>query len=176
MPDDGGVSFLPAPLYEQIEKSIPIACVDFVPLRRRSTIEVGLIERESPFGVVWCHLGGRILRGETVAQALRRHAVDTLDVELALTADPQPDYVYQWFPPAVAPNDGTPHGDDPRKQAIGLSFIVEMVGEPRPRNEALGFDYFALDSLPQPLWPGTEYLVRTMLERRRGASADATGR
>jgi ADP-ribose pyrophosphatase YjhB (NUDIX family) len=159
------VSFLPAPLYDQIEKSMPIACVDFVSIRHRATTEVGLIRRESPFGVVWCHLGGRINRGETIAQALCRHANDTLDVSLNLPDDPQPDYVYQWFPPAIAPNNGIVHGDDPRKHAIGLSFVVEMAGDPQARNEAIDFAWFAVSELPEELWPGTEYLIRTLLDR-----------
>lgn len=160
------MSFLPAPLYEQIEQSLPIACVDFVSFRvgaGGNAAEVGLIKRRSPFGTVWCHLGGRIIRGESVAQALRRHARDTLDVDLDLPPDPQPRYVYQWFPPDDTPDKAEPHGIDPRKHAIGLSFVVDMVGDPKPRNEALSFDFFAVDALPAPLWPGTEYLVRRLL-------------
>ncbi|MFF2487724.1 DUF4916 domain-containing protein [Microbacterium sp. NPDC058062] len=159
------MSLLPAPLYERIEQSIPIACVDFVSFQSAPELRVGLIKRESPFGVVWCHLGGRILRGETVAQALRRHAADTLAVGLVLPADPQPDYVYQWFPAEIAPADGTAHGDDPRKHAIGLSFVVEMTGHPQPDNEASDFAWHAVDSLPADIWPGTEHLIHQLLGR-----------
>jgi len=154
------VTFLPDDLYAQIERSMPIACVDFVLVRAsHATEEIGLILRESPFGRVWCHLGGRIQRGETIAQALRRHARDSLDVELDLPLDPQPVYVYQWFPPDIAPSDGAPHGNDPRKHAIGLSFVIEHDGAVRPRGEALDFAYFAQDDLPTPIWPGCERLI-----------------
>ena len=165
----GGVSFLPAPFYEQIEQSIPIACVDFVSFREGTDRRVGLIKRESPFGVVWCHLGGRILRGETVAQAQRRHAKDTLDVGLALPSDPQPDYVFQWFPPTIVPDDESIYGDDPRKHAIGLSFVVEMSGEPTPRNEAIDFAWHDVDALPATTWPGTEHLVGQLLRRHHSS-------
>lgn len=163
------MSFLPEPFYAQIEQSMPIACVDFVSFQQSAGFRVGLIKRESPFGVVWCHLGGRIRRGETVAQALRRHASETLGVDLALPADPQPDYVYQWFPPEIAPADGVDHGDDPRKHAIGLSFVVEMAGDPQPANEATDFAWHSVDSLPTDIWPGTKHLIRHLLNRRHSA-------
>lgn len=164
------MTFLPADLYAQIERSIPIACVDFVPVRTTPDAkkQLGLIRRHSPHGEVWCHLGGRILRGETIREALRRHALDTLGVDLALPADPQPAYVYQWFPAEIRPSDGMPHGDDPRKHAIGLSFVVELAGdsEPRPQNEALDFAWVTRDpghdksiGMPHPLWPGTDTLL-----------------
>lgn len=153
------MSFLPSDLYATIEHSIPIACVDFVPVDAL-TGEVGLILRESPFGRVWCHLGGRIRRGETIAGALRRHAEDTLGVGLELRADPQPSYVYQWFPPEISPEPG--HGIDPRKHAIGLSFLVTIDGEPAPRNEALDFAWYSLTSLPEPIWPGSDTLLQRL--------------
>lgn len=163
--DDGLVTYLPAEIYAEIERAIPIACVDFVPLRESESkaTEVGLILRQSPFGIVWCHLGGRILRGETMAGAIRRHALDTLGTAVALSGDPQPNYVYQWFPPDVAPEDAPVHGDDPRKHAIGLSFVVQLVGQPSAANEALDFSYFPLDALPDPLWPGTRGLLEKLV-------------
>lgn len=159
-----GMSLLPSDLYARIEASMPIACVDFVP---KDSARIGLILRESPFGRVWCHLGGRILRGETIAAALHRHARETLAIDLRLPPDPQPAYVYQWFPPEIRPDDGMPHGEDPRKHAVGLSFIVEHEGEPSPRGEALEFGWFGADALPSPLWPGTA----TLLDRLGVAAA-----
>jgi len=163
---DGVVSYLPSALYDLIEQSMPIACVDFVSFRvTDGSTQVGLIRRRSPFGVVWCHLGGRVLRGETLKQALQRHAHDTLTVELELGLDPQPAYVYQWFPPALSPTMGAPFGEDPRKHAIGLSYVVEMRGEPAPRNEAIDFAWFAVDDLPADIWPGSQHLVHRLLAR-----------
>lgn len=134
---------------------MPIACVDFVPVRDAPASgrrEFGLILRDSPFGRVWCHLGGRIQRGETIAAAIRRHARESLDADVALPLNPQPDYVYEWFPPEIAPADGTAFGDDPRKHAIGLSFLVQLEGTALPRGEARDFAWFT--ELPVPLWPG----------------------
>lgn len=161
------MTYLPDDVYALIERSMPIACVDFVPMRvttggRR---EVGLILRDSPFGHVWCHLGGRVNRGETIVGALRRHAADTLDVDLDIEPNAQPTYVYEWFPADVAPVDDTTYGADPRKHAIGLSFVVALNGDPKPRNEALDFGYFDLSALPAPMWPGSAELVGLLSDR-----------
>ncbi len=147
---------------------MPIACVDFVPTRVvESRTEIGLILRNSPFGRVWCHLGGRIAQGESIADALQRHARDTLDTGVTLDADPQPTYVYQWFPPEDRPESAQhfAHGDDPRKHAIGLSFTVQLDGDPSPRNEAIDFDWFAPAVLPEPLWPGCRDLFSRLAPR-----------
>ncbi|MEW1835863.1 NUDIX hydrolase [Microbacterium sp. NPDC079995] len=164
------MTFLPDDVYALIERSVPIACVDFVPTRvaldgRR---EVGLIQRDSPFGRVWCHLGGRVQHGETIVGALRRHARDTLNVGLVVEPNAQPAYVYEWFPPEVAPTDGTSHGADPRKHSIGLSFVVDIDGAPTPQNEALDFGYFDASALPEPMWPGSAELIE-LLQRQSGA-------
>ena len=162
------MTFLPADTYRLVERSMPIACVDFVVVRERGGIrELGLILRDSPHGEVWCHLGGRILRGETIADAIRRHSRDTIGVEPLLALNPQPDDVYQWFPPENAPTDGTVWGDDPRKHAIGLSFVVSVDAPTTARNEARDFVYFAPDALPANLWPGCrELFVRLGLAGR----------
>ena len=151
---------LPGDLYTTIERSMPIVAVDFVPVNEGL---VGLILRDSPFGRVWCHLGGRVFRGETLANALSRHALDTLGVDLVLPPDPQPGYVYQWFPPELAPSDGLAYGSDPRKHAIGLSYVVALTGTPVAQNEALDFAWFRRDALPEPLWPGAAQMLHRLL-------------
>lgn len=153
--NEDSVAYLPPDTYRLVEQSMPIACVDFVLVREHEgRRELGLILRDSPHGKVWCHLGGRIQRGETIADAIRRHGRETLGVEPDLSLNPQPDYVYEWFPPEIAPSDGTVFGNDPRKHAIGLSFVLETAQSTRPANEAVDFAYFAPDQLPPNLWPG----------------------
>lgn len=161
--DNGEVTYLPDELYAQIEASVPVACVDFVPVRITDRGgEFGLILRDSPYGRVWCHLGGRVRHGETLAAALQRHARDTLGASLALSNDPQPGYVYQWFPESIAPTDGTPFGKDERKHSIGMAFIVELSGEPVARNEAHEFAWIPAGDLPTPLWPGCRHLFERL--------------
>lgn len=75
------MSFLPNDTYRLVEQSMPIACVDFVIARERNgQRELGLILRDSPHGEVWCHLGGRIQRGETIADAISRHSRETIGI------------------------------------------------------------------------------------------------
>ncbi len=162
---------LPQELYAIIESSIPIVCVDIIPVILDDEGEVdsvGLILRKSPFGPVWCHLGGRVRYGETVGDAIERHVHETLSgAEPIIEIDPQPDYVYQWFPDAVAPRaTSLPFGTDPRKHAVALSFAIEVDGDPTPteKGEALEFEYFAVDDLPRPLWPGCEYLIDRIID------------
>jgi len=178
------MSLLPEPLYATIEASVPIVCVDFVLVKRRgdgSIGRLGLVRRHSPFGEVWCHLGGRVRRGDTIGQAITRHLGDALTGTAPdLPADPQPDHVYQWFPDDVAPSRGTSahapdlaHGRDPRKHAIGLTFALEAGGDPvvRPGGEAIEFAYHDAGALPDPLWPGCEALFARLdaaVRRRPG--------
>lgn len=163
--------FLPASTYRLIEQSMPIACVDFVMVReRRLRRELGLILRDSPHGRVWCHLGGRIQRGESIADAIRRHGRETIGIEPVLALNPQPDYVYEWFPPDLAPSDGTICGNDPRKHAIGLSFVLETDVRPQPHGEALAFEWFAPNALPEDLWPGCRGLFRQLGLKAEGAT------
>jgi ADP-ribose pyrophosphatase YjhB (NUDIX family) len=166
---NGLVQFLPADTYALVERSVPLVCVDFVPARGTGDgTEIGLILRDSPFGAVWCHLGGRIGRGETIGTALLRHARDSLAVDLEIDVDPQPAYVYQWFPAEIAPSprSGLAVGHDPRKHAVGLSYVVEMTGTPAPSGEATDFAWFRPDALPDPLWPGCRHLLSRLMPTR----------
>ena len=152
---------------EQLEAAraaVPIVCVDIVPSRTTvdDHLEVGLILREMPGrdSQVWCHLGGRVRRGETLRSSLLRHLRDTLHgADVDLTDDPQPAYVMQWFPDAGPADDRRVHGHDPRQHAVALVYAVELRGEPEPRagGEASEFRWWRLDDLVRggpPLWPG----------------------
>ncbi len=162
---------LPDDLYATIEQSIPIVCVDVIPVRYAAdgSEEVGLILRDSPYGRVWCHLGGRVHYGETIRDALVRHVDGTVyGARIELDDDPQPSHVYQWFPPGVAPdNSNLMHGVDPRKHSIALTFPVSMSGSPVAveGGEAFDFRFFAQDNLPADLWPGCSYLFERVRVR-----------
>ncbi|MFI8632500.1 DUF4916 domain-containing protein [Microbacterium sp. NPDC077663] len=161
------MTFLPDDVYELVERSVPILCVDFFPIEIDAAggMLVGLIMRHSPFGEVWCHLGGRVLRGETLRDAIDRHALDTLGAGVEVESD-QPQHVYQWFPPELAPSDGTVHGDDPRKHSVGLTYLTRLTSVASPRNEALDFRFFPVDALPSPMWPGSADLLARVLQTR----------
>lgn len=164
------IGYIPDDLYAQIERCIPIVCVDFVALRRgASGPQVGLIMRDSPFGRVWCQLGGRVHWGESIRDALRRHAYETLQVEVDPGPDPQPLLVYQWFPDKNAVPPGLIAGHDPRKHSVSLTYTIDLgAAKVRPQNEALAFEYFPIDKLPSPMWPGSEHVVNRLTSVRIG--------
>jgi ADP-ribose pyrophosphatase YjhB (NUDIX family) len=163
------MNLIPGDLYAEIERSIPMVCVDFLLVRRDGAgqvSEVGLIRRGSPFGEVWCHLGGRIRFGETVADALRRHMSETVDGAVTdIPDDPQPTLVYQWFPDEVAPASTLAFGRDPRKHSVSLCFTLDVDGTPvaRAGGEALTFRFWPVNDLPADLWPGCQPLFERLL-------------
>jgi ADP-ribose pyrophosphatase YjhB (NUDIX family) len=162
--------------WDEIQASVPIVCVDLVPVRLDATgavSAVGLIRRRMPGtgDVVWCVLGGRINHGETLRAAVVRHIESTLSgADFDLPADPQPAYVFQWFP-SVRNDDGVAYGIDPRRHSVGLCFVVPITGEPTAveNGEALHFAWFAvdeLDALEDQCWPGTLEAIRGSLKPR----------
>jgi ADP-ribose pyrophosphatase YjhB (NUDIX family) len=153
--------------WELVRDSVPVPCVDLIPFRvRDDRTEVGLIERESPFGLRWCQLGGRLRLGETLRDGLLRHVAHTLTgLEFELAVDPQPDYVMQWFRDEVpADRDGVEYGYDPRVHAVALCFAVAAGGDPVAveGGEALRFAWFDVATIrarDDELWPGTAAMV-----------------
>ena len=156
---------------------VPIVCVDVVPWRRRAngSLQAGLILRDMPGRAqpVWCHLGGRVRRGETLRGALVRHVTSTLvDVPLHLPADPQPAGAVQWFSTTDPVEEGLQHGYDPRQHAVALVFDLHLDVDPRvvAGGEARDFRWWSPAELPEQqdtLWPGTRLTVRRALEGRQ---------
>ncbi|HJQ42959.1 MAG TPA: DUF4916 domain-containing protein [Jatrophihabitantaceae bacterium] len=153
----------------QLQRLVPITCVDLVPFRRRpDVVEFGLIERDSPFGQRWCQIGGRLRHGETLRSGLLRHLQHTLiGLDVELSADPQPEHVMQWFP--RIPDDGVDHGFDPRQHAVALCFLAEAALDVVPSvvegGEALRFGWFPVDEvgeLGERAWPGTAAMIRAI--------------
>lgn len=152
---------LPSEDWAWASTHLPIACVDLVPVTRDSSChvsQVGLILRHSPFGDVWCHLGGRVRYNETLEQAAKRHLSETLESTEVPALGMDPFFVNQYFP-----DQRLGLGHDPRKHAIAICYTLTFE-EPAlliPRGEALAFQWFPNDSLPSPekLWPGSQYML-----------------
>lgn len=158
----------------RIQRSMPIACVDVVPVcaSRAGEVErVGLIWRALPEGKQgWCMVGGRVWYQETLAAAIRRHLRETLGegISFHLGADPQPVFCAQYFP-----QQGAVGQVDPRQHAIALTFVVVIEGTPAPRGEGLLFEWFAPGALPaaEQFGFGQERVVRAALAAFAGAGA-----
>lgn len=63
--------WIPEPVWRQVKRSIPIACVDVLLENSKGEILLGW-RKISPYGNVWATPGGRILRGESLRNAAHR--------------------------------------------------------------------------------------------------------
>lgn len=77
---------LPDQLFQKIQESIPVACVDLVVLRKNKGVtETLLIKRELyPEEGKWCLIGGRILKGEYIKDTIKRQAFKELGVSVKI--------------------------------------------------------------------------------------------
>ncbi len=137
--------------WENVQKLMPIICVDIIPFRniekrkKTLTLEIGLILRLAPIKKKWCFIGGRILKDETVTSAIRRQLNNTLgfNIQYILEKDPQPVYIAQYFTKKT-----NNYGFDPRQHAIGLAYFLNLEGEAKAQDEALDFKWFNINEIP----------------------------
>ena len=175
-PDAPQPVWLPAELWDTIQDSVPIVCVDVAPVLRDDAGEVthvGFIQRTAPFSedLVWCHIGGRVNLGESLAGALRRHLLETLGeaAVVDLGPDPQPAHVMQYF--RNAPDPDSAHGWDPRKHAVGLTYVATIPAHAAALvaavagGEGASFAWFPVADLPpaEVTWPGSLTAVKGAL-------------
>ena len=157
-----------------VQKNLPIVCVDVLPIRLSSRtfneIEaVGLITRATDRGTPgWCLIGGRVLRGEPLAAAIKRQVKETLGdhMRVYLPRELNPACIAQY-----SPTGRTPFCFDRRQHSIGLTYTVEIRGTPDPCGEASAFKWFELRHLPPSRQFGfnQDRIVRRCLDSlRRG--------
>jgi ADP-ribose pyrophosphatase YjhB (NUDIX family) len=140
--------WLPPEEWLHVQAVMPIACVDAVPVRRRSnSLRVGLILRQTPHqGKRWCFVGGRIRRGESLVGALLREWRSVFGPSCNVGPVPEPTVV-EYHPDSVP---GRPH--DPRKHAISMTYLLTGCSDPESvSGEALDFRWFPLDELTSDL-------------------------
>lgn len=165
---------IPDDLWATIQSSVPIVCVDVVPVRDcGDSLQVGLIRRRfaDTGHPVWCHLGGRVNYGETTDEAVVRHLRSTLvEAHVDLSADPQPHHVMQWFPPQV--RTGNTYGDDPRKHAVSLCWALHLGDDLTVRDGGEGSELAWFDAdlsglSSSSVWPGSTHLIARTLAGAR---------
>ncbi|WP_199424439.1 DUF4916 domain-containing protein [Actinotalea solisilvae] len=166
-PEGAAPAVLPDDQWRWASEHLPIACVDVLPVVRARDgriVRVGLIERDSPWGRRWCHVGGRVLRGEPLRDGAVRHLEASL-VGLAGDAVAAEPYLVREYFPDARPGMGV----DPRKHAIASCYLAEAVGTADVAahgTEARRFSWFPVDAVPaeEHLWPGTAAMVERAVE------------
>ena len=127
---------IPEDLYLQITKSIPILCVDLVFRRGHETL---LIERSiPPCKGMWCLIGGRVLYGEQVLEAVKRQALQEAGLEIKVES-----YIGFYDRP----------DRDSAKHSISLTFLVtpKEGGELSSGPEADDIRWFDAETCPAEL-------------------------
>jgi ADP-ribose pyrophosphatase YjhB (NUDIX family) len=142
-----GNGWIPNELYKSIEASVPIVCVDVLLSPYDNPKQIGLIHRTTyDDGFGWCLIGGRVLRDESLADAVDRHVLATLgDSIRVVRSSMHLGAVIEYF---SKPGLGDFH--DPRKHAVALTYAAkcEFHGEPEVHGEAIDFRWFSIDDLP----------------------------
>ena len=117
---------------------LPILYEDAIPVRvddSGDVVQVGLLLRVTQEGVMSRALvSGRVMYHERVRDALLRHIEKDLGpVALPqIPASPQPFTVAEYFPtPGVTPYH------DPRQHAVSLAYVVPVLGDCRPQQDAI---------------------------------------
>lgn len=133
--------WIPEEEYQRIQKTLPIACVDILPIKVDEGVVsmVGLIKRHTPHqGDRWCVIGGRLRYGESLYKAIHREMRSALgdDMVFSVCNNGMPINVYQYMP---CEDENQLH--DPRKHAISIMYLAEVSGDIYPANEALDFEW-----------------------------------
>lgn len=140
--------FLPEETYELVRASVPMASVDLLPWRQaEGGPEVLLIRRLDRRGAeCWCWIGGRVQIDEPIAEAARRHIVETVGSGLGFEPidGSRPDVVVEY---PRTPRDDGPF--DEAQHSIGLTYLVATSGGPvEAKGEALEARWFPYHGLP----------------------------
>lgn len=135
-------------LWSTIQASVPIFCVDVLPIRSGDgdEIELGLILRDTPDqGPRWCTIGGRLELDESIEDAIRRELTEAVGdglVPIEERTNPEP-LVVQYTRGHAS---GTTY--DLRQHAVSLTYPQWLDGEPVARGaEAVEFRWWRIGDL-----------------------------
>ena len=135
---DTSSGWLPPDELQHVRDRVPIPYVEAVPVRvdhLGRVVKVGLLLRVGTNGELSrAVVSGRVLYGETVAEALWRNLSKDLgaEAEPQLPANPAPFTIAEYFPDK--PRRGF---TDPRQHSIALVYLVPVGGECTPAQDAL---------------------------------------
>lgn len=128
----------------QVRGSVPLVYIDAVPVRvdgLGNVTEIGLLLRVAADGTISRMLvTGRVQLNERVREAVIRHLEKDLGPMAMpqMPPDPTPFTIVEYFPD---PDRSGFH--DPRHHAVSLAFVVPVVGDCQPTQEALDLTWFS---------------------------------
>jgi ADP-ribose pyrophosphatase YjhB (NUDIX family) len=138
---------LPANDWALVQSSVPIACVDALPLRHAEdgAVRVGLILRNTPDqGQAWCLIGGRVGRDVPLVEAMHAELRDALGDEIRFSPIQLNDAIVVEY--LREPSEYAPY--DPRQHSIATTFAVWCEGEVVVSGtEAQDFSWFDLTDI-----------------------------
>lgn len=143
-------SWLDQTEWEYVQSRVPIACVDILPIKLDDNLSlisaIGLILRDTPHqGHRWCVVGGRLLREESLEEAITRQLLETLgtNIHFDIPTNIEPTHIAQYFV-----NRPEQKCLDPRQHALGITYCIPITGQPFAQGEAYDFKWFDIHQLP----------------------------
>ena len=154
-------SFLNDQIFNLMQKSMPITCIDLVILKRgpNRTIEILLIKRSLKTEVgKWCNIGGRVIKNERLAATIKRQAKRELGVSVAI--------IPPWRPnrPLCVMDDPKA---DPQKHSVTLVYPV-TIKSGRLKDFGPEFSrvrWFSAKKLPSPIGFNHRQELKAVLEK-----------
>lgn len=155
--------------YELVTSSVPIVCIDVVPVTYENNIlKLGAIIRAtgSESGKV-ALIGGRILKNESITEAIARHIQKDLSCTSfrynQLNNENSPFLVQQYEHTAGSPNKFECF--DPTKHSIGLTYLIELQQNPVATNEASDFLWLTEKDINDNFAFGQDFVFRQVINK-----------
>lgn len=138
-------------LYAQITASFPVVCIDVIPVDITKQ-KIGVITRATGNEANKLALiGGRIRKDESIKNAILRHLETDLGVtefSFYITNNESTPFTVQQYSHSNSPIDR--YGCyDPTKHSIGLTYLIEINQQPKPKKEACGYHWIGLNEIPK---------------------------
>jgi ADP-ribose pyrophosphatase YjhB (NUDIX family) len=140
------------PVYQIGVETLPIVCVDVIPVKEvEGKNWIGVIRRATgPEAGKLALVGGRVWKDLSIPKAVGYHLKNDLNITewkfQEGNSEEHPFYVQQYFQRS---NSEDKYGYDPTKHAVAMVYLVEISGEPAPRNEADIFIWVSENEMPK---------------------------
>jgi len=138
-------------LYAQITASFPVVCIDVIPVDIVKQ-KVGVITRATGKEANRLALiGGRIRKNESINDAILRHLKTDLgvtDFSFYKTNNEDTPFIVQQYSHSAKQVSGY-YCYDPTKHSIGLTYLIQINQQPKPKTEACGYHWIGLNEIPK---------------------------